>query len=178
MKTVSGIIAAQDGQTINNLPLAYNSSNSHLIIDSRESSGHLGIKDLYCGSQVWTLDSGIASYNEEIFLEIYHGLPFIPKVLLYSLIRDAPPTFASFIGYYMGGYIDYGAAGVFNERIWAKVGKTSIKFMRSASSSGVITDPAYRYTMSSTFQKFRMRYKYMICSNEESSEEYEILPGS
>jgi len=178
MRSTTGIIAAEDGYTINDTPLAYNSSNSHLIIDSREESRHLGIVDMYCGSQIWTLDSGVASYYEEVFYEIKHNLPFIPKVMLYALIRDTPAALSGLIGYYTGGYLNSvgGGFAIIREAIYARVGKTSIKFIRVASSDGTLTDPAYRFTVQSEFHKVRLRYKYMILSNEESDEEYDILP--
>lgn len=174
----SGIITAEDGYTINDTPLSYDSTNSHLIIDSREVSGHLGIRDGYCGSQIWTLDSGIKSYYEEVFFEIKHGLTFIPKVLAYALIRDTPVAGATDIGYYNGGYYQlYLVRPIMSEEVFIRVNGDSVKFIRAAQSNGILTDPLYRFTRQTQLHQLKMRYKYMICSNEESKEEYEIRTG-
>ena len=159
----TGIIAAQDGKTIDDVPQAYRSDYGHLLVDTREEVGHIGIFESKCGSQVLTVAS---NSKEEIFKTIPHNLPFIPRVSAYMLIRDAPAIMASTVGWYAGGYIPYGGFPV-SESIFVRVDAKNIYFVHQAATSSATP-------YASQLQDVIIRAKYIINSNEAAGAPYEI----
>ena len=159
----TGIQAAQDGKTIDDTPLAYDSSYGHLMVDIRDEVGHIGIYEGYCGTQTLTIANG---FLEEIFLTIPHNLPFIPRVTAYMLIRDAPAFMAPLIGWYAGGHIFYGGVPM-SEIILVRVDEKNVYFVHR---SGTIDGNAY----ASQLQAVLIRAKYIINTNEMAGAPYEI----
>lgn len=163
MKSRNGIIAAQDGKTIDSLPLAYDSSYGHLKIDTRDGVGHIGIYEGKCGKLVLNTSN---TFKEEIFASYKHNLPFVPRVNCYMLIRDAPAFMASVIGRFAGGHIFYGGVPM-SESVFVRITKERIEFVHR---SGTIDATAYN----SQLQDMVIRAKFMIFSNEVAGEPYQL----
>lgn len=166
MKT--GIIAAQDGKTIDELPLAYSTEHSHLKVDSRPEMNRLKIYDDKCGTQVLSVIAttfGTAVTVEEVFYKLPHNLKYIPRVTAYMLIRDAPPALASLIGWFAGGYIEMPGAPA-SESVFFRVDETHISFVHTASTFALTT-------YNSILQNMIIRAKIIINSNEAADEPYD-----
>lgn len=165
----TGIIAAEDGRTINDTPLAYNSSYGHLKIDTRPEVKHIDKFDITMGGPTWNTNAGADFSAEHVFFEIEHHLPYIPRASVYMLVRDAPASFVSLLGKYVGGTL-YAGAAWWEERAFMRVDSKKIQLIRSirAYNTGF---PAT--TRTSQLQSCRVQVKYMIFSNEAAGTPYE-----
>ena len=163
MSNRTGIQAAEDGKSIDDRPLAYSSEHGHLMIDTRPGVKHLDIYDGKCGSQVLTVNN---NRKEQVFYKIEHKLPYIPRVSVYMLIRDAPAALASIIGRYAGGWIFYGGVPM-SEGIVTRVDERYVYLVHYAS---MISTGDYN----SILQDMKVRAKIMINSNDVADESYEL----
>lgn len=156
----TGIVAAQDGKTVDDSPQAYRSDYGHLLVDTRPEVGHLGIYEGTCGAAVLTVNDG--EIKEQIFASYKHELPFIPRATAYMLIRDAPASVAFLVGRYAGGF--FGLFGFpVTETVFLRVNETHIHFIHKVSHAKIGgSPPAYNSIM----QASKIRAKFIINSNE------------
>ena len=166
----TGIIAAEDGKTINDTPLAYRSDFGHLKIDTRPSSKHMGLFDIKPNVPTRTQNAGTDALFDDVFWSIEHNLPFIPKVSLFMLLRDAPATMATMLGRYFGGNLYVQQAVSANESVFMRVDAKTVKLVRRAQSYNV-GFPSTNYT--TLMQDSLLRVKYMVYSNEASDTPYD-----
>lgn len=159
----TGIIAAQDGKTIDDTPQAYRSDFGHLLVDTRPEANHIGIYEGKCGSELMSIVNGT---KEEIFFRIPHNLPFIPRVSVYMLIRDAPAALAPIVGWYAGGYF-FSEGFLVNESVFVRVDEKNVYLVRRFSNG-------LSNSYSSQFQDVLIRAKYIINSNEMANAPYEV----
>lgn len=166
----TGIIAAEDGKTINDEPLAYRSDLGHLKIDTRDGSNHLRLFDIKPSVPARNLNAATDALFDDEFFSIEHNLPFIPKASVFMLLRDAPATMATMLGRYYGGNIYVQQATFATETIFMRVDAKSIHLIRRAQSYNIGFPATNRTTL---VQDTLLRVKYMIFSNEASSSPYD-----
>lgn len=168
----SGIIAAQDGRTIEDTPLAYSSEYGHLKVDSRPELERLKIYEGTCGDSALSarrLNGGPIDTKQQVFYRLEHKLDYIPRVSVYMLIRDAPPVIAGFIGSFAGGFIT-NAGFPFEETIFFRVDEKYVYLIHRASAL-MFSDNPYTSLMQTT----RIRARIIINSNEVAGEPYESI---
>lgn len=166
----TGIIAAEDGKTIDDVPQAYRSDYGHLKIDSRASAKHMGIIDTKVNVPTRTVNGGADALFEDVFYTLEHHLPFIPRASIYMLVRDANPTLAASIGRYYGGNIGIQPFGFINEGVFMRVNDKTIQLVRrlEAFNAG-FPGTSFQSIMQDTL----IRAKYMIFSNEAADTPYD-----
>lgn len=165
MRTGNGIIVAQDGKTFGD-ELAYDSRQSHLIIDSAPALKHMDIFEIKAAAAATTYPyNGGGSKTEERW-KIEHGLPFIPRVGLYMNVRDAAAAQAALIGDY-NSQVSVSSFPV-EEMLYFSVDAQYVRLMYKFTVSS--TGQAGSYT--SVLQDILVRVKYMIFNNIGSEEPY------
>lgn len=167
IRTGNGIIAAQDGQTIND-DLAYDSRKSHLIVDTAPAAKHLGILEMKAGDVATTYTFAAGGSRVVERWSIPHGLPFIPRVGVYMFVRDAGPQQASFIGEY-SSIISVSSFPI-EDVFYYRVDATHLRLMYRFTVRGT---PNTTGNHTSMLQDMLLRIKYMIFNNVGSDEPYE-----
>lgn len=168
MSNRTGIIVAANGKSLKDEPLAYSSENSHLLIDTSPAKEHLKIIPDFIDGHLITVNSSTGGEIERhIFKSIPHGLPRIPRVSVYFLVRQVPAALSGFENQY-SSYLYYGGFP-FYEAIFFRVDETYVHLIHEM---GVIGEtPGGNYD--SIMQDILMNIKYMIYENEGLDEPYE-----
>lgn len=164
----TGIIAAMDGRTLNDRPLAYSSETSHLLVDTATSKGHLKIMEMNGGDPI-SIDTSSAQKKDFIFYSQPHGLKIIPRVSVRFYTRQVPAAMSGAEGQY-SSYLFYGGIP-FSEQIFFRVDKTHVYFVHRVNS--IFLGPTQFYN--SIMQDILFRIKLTIFQNEGLDEPYESV---
>lgn len=163
----TGIVAVEAGGTLQD-ELAYDSTLHHLLVDTRPGVDHVKIFETKGGLTSATYAGATGGVlNEEVW-KIKHNLPFIPRVALYMLVRDAPASAATFIGDYNSRIVV--AAGLSEDTVYYRVDKTHVYLLRRFE---VFAVPGNLNNYSSFAQDMLLRIKYLIFNNEALDEPYD-----
>lgn len=168
MKIGNGIVVAKEGGTIEDDEVAYDSLDSHLLVDSSSANAHMGIFELFGSPAATTYSYPAGGSKTEELWSIKHNLPFIPRVAMYMLVRDAPAALAAQIGSYNSRTM-YSSFPI-NEAVFFRVDTTHVRLMHIFAMQGA-TGPTGSFT--SVMQDVKLKVKYMIFNNIGANEPYD-----
>jgi hypothetical protein len=163
-----GKIAASDGRTLNDEPLAYSSETSHLVVDPTPSKEHLKIMEMNGGSLV-SVNTSVQNEQEFIFYSQEHHLDIIPRVSVRFYVRQVPAAMSGFEGQY-SSYLYIGGIP-FYESIFFRVTKTHIYFIHKV--GAIFVSPTQYYD--SIMQDTLFRIKLTVFQNEGLDEPYDSI---